>query len=56
MGSQKEITLREDLDLRDRNDIYKNFLHYCISGNVVALPMGTSGEFPDCFPKNHSYF
>lgn len=43
MGSQKEINLREELDLRDRTDIYRNFLHYCMSGNVVSLPMGTTG-------------
>ena len=43
MGSQKEINLRDELDLRDRTDIYRNFLHYCMSGNVVSLPMGTTG-------------
>jgi len=42
MRSQKEITLREDLDARDRLDIYRNFLLYCMSGDVVALPMGSS--------------
>lgn len=44
MGSQKEITLRDELDIRDRTDIYRNFLHYCMSGNIVSLPMGTTGE------------
>ena len=43
MRSQKEITLREDLDARDRLDIYRNFLLYCMSGDVVALPMGSTG-------------
>ena len=38
--SQKEITLAEDLDKRDRLDIYKNFLLYCMQGDVVTLPMG----------------
>ncbi len=42
MRSQKEVTLAEDLELRDRSDIYRNFLLYCMSGDVVALPMGTT--------------
>ena len=46
MRSQKEITLREDLDVRDRLDIYRNFLLYCMSGDVVALPMGSTGAAP----------
>lgn len=44
MKSQKEITLKNDLDARDRLDIYRNFLLYCMSGDVVALPMGSTGE------------
>ena len=43
MRSQKEITLRNDLDAKDRTDIYRNFLLYCMSGDVVALPMGSTG-------------
>lgn len=42
MKSQKEITLANDLQLRDRQDIYRNFLLYCMSGDVVALPMGST--------------
>ena len=42
MKSQKEINLAEDLQLRDRQDIYRNFLLYCMSGDVVALPMGST--------------
>jgi hypothetical protein len=42
MRSQKEITLRADLDAKDRTDIYRNFLLYCMSGDVVALPMGST--------------
>eukprot|EP00891_Asterochloris_glomerata_P003309 jgi/Astpho2/3309/fgenesh1_pg.00054_%23_10_t len=42
MKSQKDINLAKDLDARDRQDIYRNFLLYCMSGNVVALPMGAS--------------
>ncbi|GMH36433.1 hypothetical protein BSKO_04301 [Bryopsis sp. KO-2023] len=40
MSSQKEITLKEDLDLRDRVDIYRNYLIYCMSGDVLSMPMG----------------
>ena len=42
MKSQKEVTLRDDLELRDRLDIYRNFLLYCMSGDVVILPMGST--------------
>ena len=44
MRSQKEITLKNDLDAKDRLDIYRNFLLYCMSGDVVALPMGSTGR------------
>lgn len=39
---QKEITLERDLDQRDRLDIYKNFLMYCMTGDVVQGPMGVT--------------
>ncbi|KAK9829243.1 hypothetical protein WJX72_004725 [[Myrmecia] bisecta] len=39
--SQKEVTLRTDLDLTDRLNIYRNFLMYCMQGDVVYGPMGT---------------
>ncbi len=42
MRSQKDVTLSDDLELRDRLDIYRNFLLYCLSGEVVALPMGST--------------
>jgi len=42
MKSQKEINVAEDLDKRDRLDIYRNFLLYCMSGDVVTLPMGST--------------
>ena len=42
MKSQKEITLKNDLDLRDRQDIYRNFLLYCMSGETIQLAMGSS--------------
>eukprot|EP00884_Botryococcus_braunii_P007802 jgi/Botrbrau1/17022/Bobra.49_2s0078.1 len=40
--SQKDITLKEDLALKDRLDIYQNYLLYCVSGEVVEMPMGGS--------------
>ncbi len=43
MKSQKEINLGKDLELRDRKDIYRNFLLFCVSGDVVQLPMGSTG-------------
>ncbi|KAL4420333.1 hypothetical protein ABPG77_010238 [Micractinium sp. CCAP 211/92] len=42
MKSQKDITLAKDLDLRDRTDIYRNFLLYCMTGDVVQGPMGVT--------------
>ncbi len=51
MRSQKEITLRNDLDAKDRTDIYRNFLLYCMSGDVVALPMGSTGMAPVVSPS-----
>ena len=48
MKSQKDITLKNDLDARDRLDIYRNFLLYCMSGDVVALPMGSTGALTCC--------
>lgn len=42
MKSQNEITLANDLDKRDRLDIYRNFLLFCMSGDVVSLPMGST--------------
>ena len=45
MRSQKEITLKDDLGAKDRLDIYRNFLLYCMSGDVVALPMGPPVRF-----------
>eukprot|EP00898_Chlorokybus_atmophyticus_P004586 jgi/Chlat1/5128/Chrsp33S08967 len=40
--SQREVTLRDELDKRDREDLYKNFLIYCLSGNVVQLAFGAT--------------
>ena len=44
MKSQKEINLGKDLEMRDRKDIYRNFLLFCVSGDVVQLPMGSTGR------------
>ena len=48
MKSQKEINLGKDLEMRDRKDIYRNFLLFCVSGDVVQLPMGSTGR-SSCF-------
>ena len=40
MKSQKDVTLSKDLALQDRLDIYKNFLLYCMTGEVMQGPMG----------------
>lgn len=40
MKSQKDITLSKDLELRDRVDIYRSFLLYCMTGDVMQGPMG----------------
>ena len=42
MKSQKDVTLATDLVLRDRVDIYRNFLLYCMTGDVVQGPMGVT--------------
>lgn len=40
MKSQKDITLANDLALQDRLDVYKNYLLYCMTGDVIQGPMG----------------
>lgn len=40
MKSQKDVNLAKDLDVRDRIDTYRNFLLYCMTGDVVQGPMG----------------
>ncbi|PSC73353.1 chloroplastic isoform X2 [Micractinium conductrix] len=42
MKSQKDVTLAADLDIRDRTDIYRNFLLYCMTGDVMQGPMGVT--------------
>lgn len=38
--SQKEINLRDDLPERDRTDLYKTYLMYCLTGEVTRIPFG----------------
>eukprot|EP00249_Psilotum_nudum_P019718 c27384_g1_i1 orf=318-3365(-) len=38
---QTEITLKDVLELRDRTDLYRTYLLYCLSGETTGMPMGT---------------
>ncbi|XP_026412654.1 protein TIC110, chloroplastic-like [Papaver somniferum] len=38
--SQTEITVKDDLPLRDRTDLYKTYLLFCITGEVTKIPFG----------------
>ncbi|KAL8102151.1 hypothetical protein AgCh_026877 [Apium graveolens] len=38
--SQTDITLEHDLPERDRTDLYKTYLLYCLTGEVVRIPFG----------------
>ncbi|KAI3994230.1 hypothetical protein MKX01_012487 [Papaver californicum] len=38
--SQTEITVKDDLPLRDRTDLYKTYLLSCITGEVTKIPFG----------------
>ncbi len=38
--SQREVTLAADLDAADRKGVYKQYLLYCMTGDVVQGPMG----------------
>jgi len=37
---QMEITLKDDLPERDRTDLYKTYLIYCLTGDVTKIPFG----------------
>ncbi|CAI8596921.1 unnamed protein product [Vicia faba] len=37
---QTEITLKDDLPLRDRTDLYQTYLLYCLTGDVTKIPFG----------------
>jgi hypothetical protein len=39
---QKVITLKEDMEIRDRQDLYRSYLLYCMQGEVRKLGMGSS--------------
>ena len=39
---QKEVTLAADLPLNQRQDLYRNYLLYCMTGDQVYAPMGTT--------------
>lgn len=38
--SQKEINLKDDLPERDRADLYKTYLLFCLTGEVTRIPFG----------------
>ncbi|TKY56580.1 TIC110 protein [Spatholobus suberectus] len=37
---QTEITLKDDLPERDRTDLYKTYLLFCLTGEVTRVPFG----------------
>ncbi|KAJ6791978.1 protein TIC110, chloroplastic isoform X2 [Iris pallida] len=37
---QTEITLADDLPLRDRSDLYRTYLLFCLTGEVTVVPFG----------------
>ncbi|XP_045824097.1 protein TIC110, chloroplastic-like [Trifolium pratense] len=37
---QTEINLKDDLPGRDRTDLYKTYLLYCLTGDVTKIPFG----------------
>ena len=37
---QKEINLAKDMELNDRVDVYRNYLLYAMTGDVITGPMG----------------
>ncbi|KAJ4963582.1 hypothetical protein NE237_023521 [Protea cynaroides] len=37
---QTEITLKDDLPERDRTDLYKTYLLFCLAGEVTNIPFG----------------
>ncbi|KAJ0969975.1 hypothetical protein J5N97_022852 [Dioscorea zingiberensis] len=37
---QKEINLKDDLPERDRTDLYRTYLLFCLSGEVTVVPFG----------------
>ncbi|KAL0904165.1 hypothetical protein M5K25_026239 [Dendrobium thyrsiflorum] len=39
-GGQTEINLKDDLSERDRTDLYRTYLLFCLSGEVTVVPFG----------------
>ncbi|CAN1266359.1 Protein TIC110, chloroplastic [Linum perenne] len=44
---QTEINLKDDLPLRDRTDLFRKYLIFCLSGQVQVLPFGASSKPSD---------
>ncbi|CAN0903773.1 Protein TIC110, chloroplastic [Linum grandiflorum] len=42
--AQTGINLKDDLPLRDRTDLFRKYLIFCLSGEVQALPFGASSK------------
>lgn len=40
MKAQKDINVKDELELPYRQELYRGFLLYCLSGDVVTLPLG----------------
>jgi hypothetical protein len=40
--AQKEITLRDELPLSQRQELYRSFLLFCMTGDQVYAPMGST--------------
>uniref|UniRef100_M8B843 Protein TIC110, chloroplastic n=1 Tax=Aegilops tauschii TaxID=37682 RepID=M8B843_AEGTA len=41
-SSQKEISLKDDLPLRDRAELYQTYLMFCITGETTNVSFGTA--------------
>jgi len=41
-SSQKEITLKDDIPLRDRAELYETYLMFCITGETTNVSFGTA--------------
>lgn len=40
--AKKEIELTDDIELKDRINLYKKFFHHCVTGNVIELGLGSA--------------
>lgn len=40
MKAQKDVNVKDELELPYRQELYRGFLLYCLSGDVVTLPLG----------------